>query len=337
MHRSFVTCGGLAALTLLAWQGVAQAEDQRAVMVEYVAPPPPECPSLQVLQKLVTEAVAVNPVDHRDWRFKVLVRRVHDEYVGALTSETGASSAHSCDCRDVAVEFARIIAGGQADAHVAPPAPSEPGVPAPPPPAEIPPPLPVKGPAVWRLGATLQTWSHGANAYDGPATAKNAPAVGFMGGLSVEVPGGFNKMMFEAALGVMGSSATASPSPCLPNGPCDNITVPSYAVHLTYYVLDMQACPIDLPLGAGFSALGCVRLALATFDYENPGSNTAYPDQMSNSGGALWFGGGGRLRWQSPFSLFAEAHLNAVYGTVSSGENPNPAWGDFGVQVGFRL
>lgn len=262
---------------------------------------------------------------------------MHDEYVGALTSDTGASSAHSCDCRDVAIEFARIIGGGQADAQVAPPDPSEPEVPARPPPGESPPPLPVKGPAVWRLGATLQTWSHGANAYDGPGTATNAPAVGFMGGLGVEVPGGFNKMMFEAALGVMGSSATAPLTPC--NGCSPGLPFPTTGdtVHLTYYVLDTQACLIDLPLGAGFSALGCLRLALATFDYQNPGSSTVYPDQMSNSGGALWFGGGGRLRWQSPFRLFAEAHLNAVYGTVSSGENPNPAWADFGVQVGLRL
>jgi hypothetical protein len=104
----------------------------------------------------------------------------------------------------------------------------------------------------------------------------------------------------------------------------------SITAHLTYYVLDTQSCLVDLPLGAGFSALGCLRLAFGSFQW----SETNFP---SNGGGALWFGAGARLRWQSQESLFLEVQLDAVYGTVSSGEDTKPGWGDAAATVGFRL
>ncbi len=99
--------------------------------------------------------------------------------------------------------------------------------------------------------------------------------------------------------------------------------------HLSYYVIDTQACLLDMPIGAGLSVLGCLRLAAASFqEMDSFGGG---------SGGTLWFGAGGRLRWQSPASLFLEVHLNAVYGTVSGGEGTRPGWADVGATIGFRL
>jgi hypothetical protein len=148
-----------------------------------------------------------------------------------------------------------------------------------------------------------------------------------MGTISTELPWGFRKTMFEVGFGVMSSNATNGPGPRAPG-----VTYPGpgpFAAHLTYYVLDTQSCLIDLPLGAGFSALGCLRVAAGSFQW------TEAP--YSNGGGALWFGVGGRLRWQSPQSFYLEAQLNAAYGTVSAGEDTKPGWGDAAAGVGFRL
>jgi hypothetical protein len=131
-----------------------------------------------------------------------------------------------------------------------------------------------------------------------------------MGALSVELPWGVRKTLFEIALGGMDSSSPIE--------------------HLSYMVLDSQACLLDLPLGSGFSALGCLRIAMGSFT----AVDSIYGQ---NNGGALWFGAGGRLRWQSRSSIFLELNLNAVYGTVSSGEDTRPGWGDAGATLGLRL
>ncbi|HEX7603084.1 MAG TPA: hypothetical protein VF316_15815 [Polyangiaceae bacterium] len=126
-----------------------------------------------------------------------------------------------------------------------------------------------------------------------------------MGLLSIELPWGLRKTMFEVGAGAMVS------------GP------------LTYYVVDTQACPLDWPLGqSGVTLLGCGRVAGAAFKAS---------DGFGTQGGALWFGAGGRLRWQPGSSFFVELCLNGVYGTVSSGESNQPAWVDAGATVGFRL
>ena len=138
-----------------------------------------------------------------------------------------------------------------------------------------------------------------------------------MGGLgvaSLDVPAGFDRMMFEVAVG--GLSPTGG----------------AYGIH--YTVVDTQACLVDLRLGeSGLSALGCLRLAGASFGttYEYAG---AYHPQ---NGGALWIGAGARLRWQTKVGLYLEAGLDAVYGTVSSGEPNTPGWMDGTLSAGFRL
>jgi hypothetical protein len=121
--------------------------------------------------------------------------------------------------------------------------------------------------------------------------------------------------MFELAAGAMSSQSGGIP--------------------LNYLVIDTQTCPLDVPLGdTGLSALGCVRLAGASFKtaaffYGNGG-------MVPQDGGALWFGAGARLRWQTA-SLFFEGSLDAVYGTVSGGESTSPGWVDASAGVGFRL
>jgi hypothetical protein len=137
---------------------------------------------------------------------------------------------------------------------------------------------------------------------------------GGVGVLSIEIPGGFGKMMFEVAAGELSSLDRAYP--------------------LNYTLLDTQACLLDLPIGAsGLSILGCLRVAGASFNtvYQYGGS------QYAQGGGALWAGGGARLRWQTPVGVFLEGSLNGVYGTVSSGESSTPGWMELGLGAGFRL
>jgi hypothetical protein len=309
----------LVALALVAIEGMGRAQEERPLMVEYVAPAPPHCASVKAFQALVSAELARMPGPHEDRQFSVHIGPVHGEYVGTVTSETHASSAHSCDCADVTAALARAIASAGADPDPQP-SPAEapslgvPDAPSSPIDAEdVPPPSPppvrrAAEPALWRLGARVQTWSHGALSVDGRGNA--VPSYGVMGVLSVELPVGIRKTLLEAALGGMDSSS--------PNE------------HLNYMVLDTQACLIDLPMGSGFSALGCTRLAMGSF--------TAVDSIYGhNSGGALWFGAGGRLRWQSQGSVFLELHLNAVYGTVSAGEDTRPGWGDAGATLGLRL
>jgi hypothetical protein len=146
-----------------------------------------------------------------------------------------------------------------------------------------------------------------------------------MGVLSIEVPWGLQKTMFEVGLGAMTSTATGLYVPAYGSQQLGG-TVTS---HLTYLVLDTQTCLLDFSLGAGFSALGCLRVAAGSFHVSQA--------QESNGGGALWFGVGGRLRWQSPQSLYFEAELGADYGTVSGGEDTRPGWGNAAASVGFQL
>jgi hypothetical protein len=89
-----------------------------------------------------------------------------------------------------------------------------------------------------------------------------------------------------------------------------------------------------MPLGtSGFSALGCLRLAGATFSAPFALDGATIPQ----NGGALWVGAGGRLRWQARMGIFVEASLMGMYGTVSSGESTTPGWVDVGLGAGFRL
>ena len=328
MNRTTTAGALLAAIAAIgAAPGIARAQDEQPVMVEYVAPAPPQCASVQAFQRLVAAEVATHEIERTHWRFAVRIRSAAGgEYVGKATSGGETATARSCDCDKVTAALAKAIAGEAFD-PVAPP----PASPAPPPPAtEAPVPpasLPPTTPPVWRMGARVQTWGHGASAQVFGESPVTAPSYGGMGVISVELPYGLRKTMFEIALGSMTSTARATPAPM----PYDSITgQPPALVNLTYYVLDTQTCLLDLPLGAGFSALGCLRVAAASFSAKD----TAYGN---SAGGALWFGAGGRLRWQSPQSLFLEVDVNAVYGTVSGPEDNSPGWADAGASVGFRL
>ncbi len=304
----------LAWFALVAFEGAARAQDDvRPVVVEYVAPPPPQCASVEAFQTLVRLEFARRPGPRGRWRFAVLIRDADSEYAGTLTTEDGAITVQASSCDDVTAALAHFIAGAPAEPAALPPLPAEapPLVLLPPPSAPAPVPAESTSPhethgADWRLGARFQTWSHGAFQLVG----SNAPSYGGMGVVSVELPFGLRKTMFEVALGAMDSSSSAA--------------------QLTYYVLDTQTCLVDLELGhTGLSVLGCLRLAGAKFD--------ATGIYGANSGGAFWVGGGGRVRWQSPFMVFVELHLDGVYGTVSSGEDNQPAWADAGVMIGLRL
>jgi hypothetical protein len=356
MTRRFLACAAIAAPMLLVFQGSALAQDEpatspaeaigrngksaggeRPLMVEYLAPAPPHCASVDAFQRLVAAGVAAEDIERVDWRFQVQIRQASGgEYLGRVTSASGVKTARSCDCADVTAALARAVAADDLE-PVAPErqlegplaaAPSADGVPSGP---------PATGPSSWRLGARLETWSHGAwmGYFTTSDPGSTAPSYGGMATLSVELPWGFRKSMFEVGFGVMSSTATSSANATsLPSGTVSGIppTVVSagpMTAHITYYVLDTQSCLVDLPLGAGFSALGCLRVAAGAFQWtERP---------YSNGGGALWFGVGGRLRWQSPQSFYVEAQLNAVYGTVSGGEDTKPGWGDAAAAVGFRL
>jgi hypothetical protein len=167
----------------------------------------------------------------------------------------------------------------------------------------------------WRVGARGFASTHGA---DGLALGANAGALGVV---SLELPWGFDKMMFEVGAG-MSTEIGGSP------------------VDLTYLILDTQACLLDLPIGdTGLSVLGCLRLDGAEFRSSRvggppPPAGVSFP---TTNGGAFWTGASARPRWQSPVRLFVEGNVDGMYGTVSAGEDNNPAWFAIGLGVGLRI
>jgi hypothetical protein len=310
MKPVFLVPVALASLTLLAREGVARAEEPRPVIVEYVAPSPPECASPEAFRSLLTADVERGPNARDGGHFSVRVRRTEDGYAGVVSSETGTRTVHARTCDETTAAVARVIAG------------ADPGVPAPTGPDSAsfvvegppsgtgdmaPPPPNREAGTDWRLGFRAQAWTHGAAAYG----SSHSASYGGMGVLSVELPWGvFHRTLLEVAGGAMDSNAPGE--------------------RLMYYVVDTQTCPFDLGLGrTGLSLLGCLRLAGAWFD--------ATDRYGREPGGALWFGGGARLRWQFEVPVFLEAHLNGVYGTVSGAEVNEPAWADVGAMLGVRL
>lgn len=95
-------------------------------------------------------------------------------------------------------------------------------------------------------------------------------------------------------------------------------------------MLDTQVCPLDIPLGStGLSVLGCGRMGAALTQFKNYNSSAPLMG---------WAGGGGRLRWQSPWRLFTEIHVNGVEVTQSTGWSAsNSGWLDVGAMVGLLL
>jgi hypothetical protein len=316
----------IALFASFSFESPALAQRERPVIVEYIAPTP-ECASSEAFQLLLAAEIARSPNPDRTWRFSVLVRRQGEFYEGTLTTETGVRKVTATRCDDVTAALALIVAMAE----------PEPDAPAPTPPADEPalapqpaaPPAPARTRPVvsslptdrtparedgasrleWRFGIRGMASSHG----------MDSPTLGGLAFGSVELPWGFRKMMFEVGVGTFsdtfaGVGPVSSPSP-----------------GITYYMVDTQSCLLDLPIeNTGLSVLGCIRVAGASF-------KTSLNGTKEGNGGALWFGAGVRLRWQSRFSLFFEVNADGVYGTVSSGEDNNPGWFDAGASVGFML
>ena len=281
----------------------------------------PDCASNDAFQALVKAEIARFRAPDRNRRLSVRIVQQDGLYAGTLTTETGAvRTITAARCDDVTAALAVIIA-------VAVPAGAAP--------ADTPSPAASGSAQVdlsqrserdrerqgsasrleWRVGGRGFASTHGA---DGLALGANAGALGVV---SLELPWGFDKMMFEVGAG-MSTQIGGSP------------------VDLTYLILDTQACLLDLPIAStGLSVLGCLRLDGAEFRSSRVGGPAPPPGVVfpTNNGGAFWTGASARLRWQSLVGLFVEGNVDGMVGTVSAGEDNNPAWLAVGLGVGLQI
>jgi hypothetical protein len=295
----------------------SRADDRLPVVIEYSAPA--ECASDDAFRALLEAQLARTPDAGRPWRFGVTIRRGQD-YEGTLTFSSSERVLHAPTCDDLVAALTVVIA--IATPPPLPPPPvfvEEPHTlepPLPPPPIFVPrmvaPPRDVVEPppdtsTALRIGARFQDWTN-----NGEQSAFGGTFVG-----SLEPQWGRYRMMFELAAGILETPLAFDTSP---------ITTGS----ITWGVVDFQVCPLDLPLGStGLSLLGCTRFAGAVTSTHEPTSN--------QTGGAIFVGGGGRLRWQSPWHLYVEAHVNGLWGTQSSPLSGSPAWADYGATVGIQI
>jgi hypothetical protein len=317
-------------LASLALEARAWAQHERPVIVAYEAPP--ECASAEAFQVLLATEIARSHNPDRPWRFSVVIRRRPDSYAGTLTTESGVRTVTATRCDDVAEALALIVAMAEPAPEAPPPPPPAPAAPGP---VEVAPapravdasragvaadPSVKRLPLEWRIGARGLATNHGL------ASA----TLGGLGFLSVELPWGFRKMLFEVGAGAFTNFPVNGG--WAPTGTFVPATSAAWlSTSITYLVLDTQSCLLDVPIAqTGLSVLGCLRLAGASF-------RTLPSGLDASSGGALWVGAGARLRWQAQFGLFLEANVDAVYGTVSAGESNSPGWFDAGASVGFRL
>jgi hypothetical protein len=317
LHSFFaLTAVSFASLPLRPASALAQGESPASL--EYVAPTP-DCASSDAFQALVKAEIARFPSSDRNRRLSVRIVQQDGLYAGTLTTETGAvRTITAARCDDVTAALAVIIAvaepSGAAPADTpSPPAdghaqvdlsqPNEPD-------------RERQGSASgleWRVGARGFASTHGAD----PSLGANAGALGVV---SLELPWGFDKMMFEVGAG-MSTEIGGSPE------------------DVTYLILDTQACLLDLPIGStGLSVLGCLRLDGAEFRSARVGGPAAFGvAPPTNNGGAFWTGASARLRWQSPVRVFVEGNVDGMVGTVSAGEDNIPAWFAIGLGVGLRI
>jgi hypothetical protein len=304
--RAFLA--GVAACGVVTLCSVARASGSGdPVIVEYVAPS--ECASSEAFHALLQAQVARNPNPDRGWRFSVMIRHEGD-YVGTLKTERGVRELRAPTCDEVTSALALVIAMAEPEL----PAPPPPEPPPPPPIVRAPPPVLPSAPSIvvpdraepdphapqWRLGLRAEHWTDGSQQeLDGAfATA------------GVEVPWGFPKMHFEVGAGAIYLSNTGNPQ----------------TTGATLGMIDTQACPVDLPLGStGIDVLACGRIVVGI----SKGVHT-----NGDLGFVGWGGGGGRVRWQSPWRFYVEAHFDGLYGSRIEGV---PALMDFGGSVGFRI
>jgi hypothetical protein len=119
-------------------------------------------------------------------------------------------------------------------------------------------------------------------------------------------------MLFEVGASLLASHDTRPIN--------DYAIMPVATIPELWMMLDAQACPLDLPIAqTGLSVLGCGHVSVGS---------------VQNVGLAGWGGGGGRIRWQSPWRVYFESHAEGLYGTKINGI---PALMDFGGSVGFRI
>ncbi len=274
------------------------------VVVEYVAPA--ECASVEAFQALLTAQVGSTPRTERTWRFAVSITHADDAYIGRVKTEAGERELHAQTCDEVAAALSLVIAMATPPDPPAPPTP-------PPPPMRIVPlaSFPVERERVarqprnsstaFRFALGAQDWTNGSSLY----------AIGPSLTASVEPRWGWYRMMFELDAG-----AQVMP-------------LSSYAI--TWTMIDFESCPIDLALGeSNLSLLACNSLAVGI-----AGNPSNAPDPQP---GALFFGGDARLRWQSPWTFFAEAHAGALISTQSGPwAASNGWWMNLGAQVGITL
>jgi len=312
----FFALAAVSFASLLLRPAFALAQDESPASLEYVAPTP-DCVSNDAFQALVKAEIARFPSSDRDRRLSVRIVQQDGLYAGTLTTETGAvRTITAARCDDVTAAVAVIIAVAQPSNA----APSDPHSP------------PVNGSAQVDLSqpseadrepagsASRLDWRVGARGFG--STQSWSSNVGVLGAVSLELPWGFSKMMFEVG-----------------GGMSTNIGGAPWAV--TYLILDTQACLLDLPIGdTGLSVLGCLRLDGAEFQSTRVGG-PALPlgagPPPTNNGGAFWTGASARLRWQSRVRVFVEGNVDGMYGTVSAGEDNNPAWVAVGLGVGLRI
>src|ERR1700722_648447 len=83
------------------------AQDDRPVIVEYVAPSP-ECASNDAFRALLQAEIARTTGPHPAWRFSVRIRREDNAYEGTLTTETGVRTVRAARCDDVTAALAVI-------------------------------------------------------------------------------------------------------------------------------------------------------------------------------------------------------------------------------------
>lgn len=314
-------------LAFLALAPSARAQGEPPILVEYSAPS--ECASNETFQTLLRAEMARSlDVEHAQ-RFMLRIRRFPDgHYEGRLATEGAVRQVIASRCDEVTASMAMIIAMAEPSADVSAPSTALAG-PAPttapplPPAAAVPPTTERKpdsgdhaSPVKWRVGARGFATNH---------PSWGTPNPGVMGVASIEVPGGFHAMMFEAGIGASFAHGTTPQEFGPPFGPT---AVPS---RLTFVIVDAEACLLDVPIGeSGFSVLGCPRVAGGTF---------------RGSGGALypavglfvWGGVSTRLRWQSPIRLFFEVNFDPMIGTISDAADSRPWWFEGGASLGFQI
>ncbi len=332
MRPSFLACAAAAAATALTVSPAAHAGDAADLplpaVVEYSAPD--GCPSPRAFRELLKAESEDTSRLGRPWRFSVGIARTSSGYRGTLTTEHGTRVLDARSCDEVAGALAMDIAlaapdpgdaGETGDAAppaapsaatppAAPPAPSAPA-------ASPPPPAPVAlarthaatpaddasgrkhaGSGVERrIGLRMQHLG------DGSQLSANGPSVT----ASYDFPFGLPRMEIGVGLSVLLQPPLGTP---------DTTNGASSSVH-PWLLLDGEVCPIDVPIAStGLAVLGCGRIAIG---------------EAGGYGFVGWAGGGGRVRWQSPWRLWVDAHLDGLYGTRIEGI---PALMDAGGGIG---